>query len=68
MSAASSSSSDDDVSLSADQEEAPASTHYAASSIVVPQCRGGVPSKRGQFSASTRHIGRTTFQCKFVLI
>jgi hypothetical protein len=42
----SSSSSDDDnnVSLGTDQEEAPASTHDAASSSAVPQCRVSVPS------------------------
>jgi hypothetical protein len=50
MIAASSLSSDDDVSLGADQEEACATTHDVASSSVVPQCRGGVLSQRGQFS------------------
>jgi len=46
MIAASSSSSDDDnnVSLGADQEEAPTSTHDVASFSVVPQRRGSVPS------------------------
>jgi hypothetical protein len=46
MIAASSSSSDNDnnVSLGADQEEAPTSTHDAASFSVVPQPRGNVPS------------------------
>jgi len=41
----SSSNSDDDnnLSLGANQEEAPASTHDAASSNAVPQCRGSVP-------------------------
>ena len=47
---ASSSRSDDDVSLGADQEEAPATTHDANSSSAVPQCRGGVPSQRDQFT------------------
>ena len=46
----SSSRSDDDVSLGADQEEAPATTHDANSSSAVPQCRGGVPSQRDQFT------------------
>jgi hypothetical protein len=41
---ASSSRSDDDVSLGADQEKAPATTHNATSSSVVPQRRGGIPS------------------------
>jgi hypothetical protein len=50
MIAASFSSSDDDVSLGADQEEAPASTHDATSSSAVPQRRGDVSSQRGQFS------------------
>ena len=47
---ASSSRSDDDVLLGADQEEAPATTHDANSSSAVPQCRGGVPSQRDQFT------------------
>jgi len=67
---ASSSSSDDDnnVSLGADQEETPALTHNTASSSVVLQCKGSVPSQRDPFTASTRRIGRTTFQCKSVLL
>ena len=36
--------SDDDVSLDAEQEETPATTHDATSSSAVPQRRGGVPS------------------------
>jgi hypothetical protein len=47
---ANSSNSDDDVSLGAEQEEAPATTHDATSSSVVPQRRGGVPSQRNQFT------------------
>jgi hypothetical protein len=50
MVATSSSSSEDDLSLSADQEEAPALTRVAASSSMVSQCRGGVPSQRSQFT------------------
>jgi hypothetical protein len=50
MVAASSSSSEDDLSLGADQEEAPEPTHDAASFSAVSQCRGGVPSQRGQFT------------------
>jgi hypothetical protein len=50
MIAASSLSSDNDVSLGVNQEEAPAVTHDATSSNMVPQCRGGVLSQRGQFS------------------
>jgi len=37
------------LSLGANQEEAHALTRDAASSSVVPQRRGGVPSQRGQF-------------------
>jgi hypothetical protein len=44
MVAASSSSDEDDLSLGANQEEAPALTRDAASSSVVPQRKGGVPS------------------------
>ena len=40
----SSSSTDDDVSLGAEQEEAPVSTHNVASSSDVPQLKGDVPS------------------------
>jgi len=48
--AASSSSSEDDVSLGADYNEAAAPTCDAASSSMVSQRRGGVPSQRGQFT------------------
>ena len=48
--ATSSSSSEDDLSLGADHEEAPAPTCDAASSSAVSQCRGSVPSQRGQFT------------------
>jgi hypothetical protein len=61
-------SSDDDLSLGGDQEEAPAPTRDATSSSAVSQCRGGVPSQRGHSPTSTRHMGRTIFQCKFVLV
>jgi len=50
MVATSSSNSEDDMSLGADQEEAPMPTCDAASSSVIPQHRGGVPSQRGQFT------------------
>jgi hypothetical protein len=50
MVAAISSSSEDDISLGAYQEEAPAPSTDAASSSVVSQCRGGVPSQRNQFT------------------
>ena len=71
MVAASSSSSEDNVSLGASQEEAPtppaASTDAASSSAVhnaeVACLRSGISSP-----ASTRHSGRTTFQCKFVKV
>ena len=70
MITASSSSSDDhnNVSWGADQEDTPMSTHDAAFSSVVPQCRGGVPSCGIHSPASMRRIGRTTFQCKFVSV
>jgi len=45
-----SSSSEDDLSLDADQKEVYAPTHDAASSNVVPQHRGGVPSQRDEFT------------------
>jgi len=69
MIAASSSNNDDDnVSLDAKQEEAPASTHDAASSSVVYNVE--VVSLHSGIKApgSTRHIKRITFQCKFVLL
>jgi hypothetical protein len=57
--AASSSSSEDDISLGAFQEEAPTppapSTNAASSSGI-------------NLPTSTRHSGRTTFQCKFVKV
>jgi len=43
-------SSEDDISLSANQEEAPAATRDATSSNAVSQRRGGVPSQRNQFT------------------
>jgi hypothetical protein len=46
----SSSNDDNNVSLDADQEEALASTHDAASSSVVPQRRGSVPSQWDPFT------------------
>jgi len=67
MVAASSSSSEDDVSLGASQEEAPTppapSTDVASSSAEVACLHSGINSP-----ASTRHSGRTTFQCKFVKV
>ena len=50
MVATSSSSSDDDLSFGANQEKAPAPIHDAIFSSMVPQCSGGVPSQRGQFT------------------
>ena len=44
------SSSEDDMSLGAGQEEAPVLTRDVASSSLVSQRRGGVPSKRNQFT------------------
>jgi hypothetical protein len=49
--AASSSGSKDDLSLGADHEEAVASTCDAASSSMVSQRKGGVPSQWGQFTS-----------------
>jgi len=46
----SSSNDDDNMSLGADQEEVPASTHDDASSSVIPQRRGGVPSRKDPFT------------------
>ena len=71
MVATSSSSSEDDVSIGASQEAAPtppAPSTDAASSSAGSQRRGGVPSQRISSPASTRHSGRTTFQCKFVKV
>jgi len=48
--AANSSSNEDDLSLGVDQEKAFAPTCDATSSSAVSQCRGGVPSQRGQFT------------------
>jgi len=50
MVVASSSSREDDMSLSANQEEGLVPTRDAASSSVVSQCRGGVPSQLNQFT------------------
>ena len=68
MVAARSSSSEDDLSLGADQEEAPVPTRDADlpawfHSIEAVCFHSGINSP-----ASTRHIGRMTFQCKFVFI
>jgi hypothetical protein len=66
---ASSSGSDNDnhKSLGTDQEETYALTHDAALSSVMLQCRGGTLHNGIHSSTSIRHIGRMTFQCKFVL-
>jgi hypothetical protein len=68
--AASSSSSDadDHESLGADQEQAHAFTYDVGSSSAMPQRRGGSLHNRIHLLASTRPSGRTTFQCKFVLL
>ena len=50
MVAVTSYSNEDDMSLSADQEEAPAATQDTTSSSAVPQRRGSVSSQRGQFT------------------
>jgi len=50
MVATSSSSNEDDMSLGADQEKAPMPTRNVASSSVVSQRRGGVPSQRNPFT------------------
>ena len=64
MVAAKSCSSEDDISLGANQEEAHAPSPVAVSSSAETAClHSGMSSP-----ASTRHSGRTTFQCKFVSI
>jgi hypothetical protein len=68
MVAASSSSSEDDISLGANQEEAPVRQPMRPlqarfHSVEVVCLRSGLNSP-----ASTRHSGRTTFQCKFVSV
>jgi len=50
MVAASSSTSKEDVSLGVDHGEAAVPTSDVASSSAVWQCRGGMPSQRGQFT------------------
>ena len=69
--ASSSSSSDKNISLGASQEEAPtplAPSADVASSSDVSRRRSGMPSQRNDGPASTRHNGRTIFQCKFVKV
>ena len=71
MVATSSSSSEDDISLGASQEEAPTPptpSTDAAYSSATSQRRGGVLRNGINLPASTRHSGRTTFQCKFVKV
>ena len=72
MVVASSSNSDDDMLLGGDQEKAPTATHETASFSMVPQRKGDGLHSRVNSPTNTRHIGRTTFQCKsvtkFVLI
>ena len=50
IAASSSNINDDNVALSVNQEEAPASTHNTASSSVVPQRRGNIPSQWDPFT------------------
>jgi hypothetical protein len=64
--AASSFSNEEDVSLGADHGEESTTTCDAPSSSAISQRRSGVPSKRVNSPASTRHNGRMTSQCKFV--
>jgi hypothetical protein len=68
----SSSDANDHKSLGAGQEqtiEAHASTHDAGLSSVMPQRQGGPFTVGSIFlHESTRPSGRTTFQCKFVLL
>jgi hypothetical protein len=52
--ASSSSNNDDNMSLGANQEEVPTSTHDVASSSVIPQRRGGVPSRGGSIHLQIR--------------
>jgi hypothetical protein len=65
MVVASFSSNEDDLSLGADHEEAPAPTCDAASFIAVSQCKGSMPSQRGQFTREYQ-AQWMTFQCQFV--
>jgi len=69
--AASSSSSENDISLGASQEEAPtplAPSTDAASSNVLHNAEAACLRSGINLPASTRHSGRTTFQCKFVKV
>ena len=69
--AASSSSSEDDISLGASQEEAPtppAPSTDAASPAVLLSAEAACLRSGINLPASTRHSGRTTFQCKFVKV
>jgi hypothetical protein len=62
---------DDHELLGADQKhahEAQASTHDAGLSSSMSQSQGGSLHSRIYLPASTRPSGRTTFQCKFVLL
>jgi hypothetical protein len=72
MVAASSSSSDYDLSLGGDQKEAAAPTRDATYSSAEAMCLHSAEAmclhSRVNSPASTRHIGRTTFQCKFVSV
>jgi len=64
--AASSSSSEEDVSLGADHDEESMPTCDAASSSAVSRTEAVCLHSGVNSSASTRHNGRMTSQCKFV--
>ena len=69
--AASSSSSDDDISLGASQEEAPtppARQPMLPLPALLHNAEAGCLRSGINLPASTRHNGRTTFQCKFVKV
>jgi hypothetical protein len=68
MVVASSSSSEDDISLGASQEEAPAPSTVAASSAQFHSVEAACLCSGINSPASTRHSGRTIFQCKFVKV
>jgi len=72
MVAASSSNSDYDLSLGGDQKEAAAPTRDATYSSTEAMCLHSAEAmclhSRVNSPASTRHIGGTTFQCKFVSV
>jgi len=66
--AAGSSSSEDNISLGANQEEAHAPSADVISSNAIHNAEATCLRSGMNSPASTRHSGRTVFQCKFVLV